>query len=189
MTSSTPVSVSLYQLLGSYNKRRKILQASHEAILVAQVNSSTALTLKFFFCCLLIPSNLLALILSNSASLGSYLLFVLMALPQKYPLQMNPQNIQFHALLQVMPSGSAVNTYLFQHAAWSLAALTQPKPAMQQRGTSTGHQIRQRKTRTTFSLSEYRSSDMARDCSDKPPLPSVRNVKQKVKKESIFLQQ
>lgn len=56
----------------------------------------------------------------------------------------------------------------------ALAVLAQPKPAMQQRCTSTGHQMRQRKTRTTFSLLKDRSLDVEKEWSDKPPLPGVR---------------
>lgn len=113
------------------------LSCSAECLNSIPINSS--------FCCWLTPSEPPALIRGNSAPLGSYLCFVLMALPQKDPLQANSQ---FNVLFQAMPSGSAIRTHpSTQHA---LAVLPQPKPAAQQRATSAGHHVRHRKTIVTF---------------------------------------
>lgn len=112
------------------------LSCSAECLNSIPINSS--------FCCSLVPSEPPALIWSNSAPLGNYLWFVLMALPQKDSLQVNSQ---FNVLFQAMPSGSAIRTRpSTQH---TVAVLTQPKPASQQRATAGCH-TRHRKTTVTF---------------------------------------
>lgn len=100
-------------LVDSEKERQKTCQAycEHIVFLSCSAEFLNIIHISCSFCCLLIPSELPALILSNSAPLGSYLLIVLMALPQKDPLQMNPQKSQFNALAQAMPSGPAIRTH------------------------------------------------------------------------------
>lgn len=127
----------LSALRGQGTEQRKTHQAYCEPVLYLTCSAEflNSIHIKSSLCCFLIPSELSAFILSNSAPHGWCLLIILMELPQKVPLQMNPQKSQFIAILQARLSKSDIRIHPITWPA--LAGLAEPKPAMQQKGTST----------------------------------------------------